>query len=221
MKSTENLLAPPIGLFGGTFDPVHNGHLQAALDVAQQLDIGDMRLMPNYLPPHREAPLLNPAKRIEVLEQAVSVTELSLELSEWLAVESGEAQAGYSVESLQRLRARYPSTPLVFVVGYDAYAKIDEWKNYEQLPELCHLVVVSRPGYEAPEGGIAADWLLHKQANEDCNLHSALAGSVQLCDVTAVDVSATVIRKILESGDLPTGLVPDNTLTLLEKHNAA
>lgn len=221
ITSAATAITPAIGLLGGTFDPVHNGHLQAAKAVSEQLGIADMRLMPNYLPPHREQPVLPPEQRIEALRRAIEGTGLGLELSEWQAAASGEVEAGYSVESLMRMRQRYPHSPLVFVLGDDAYAHIEQWKMFARLPELCHLVVVSRPGYEVASNGVAAEWLKKNLSNPPTAIHDSVAGSVQRLQIAALDVSATQIRACLNAGQLPTGLVPDTILSLLEQHDAA
>ncbi|MDD9893749.1 MAG: adenylyltransferase/cytidyltransferase family protein, partial [Gammaproteobacteria bacterium] len=92
------MLADPIGILGGTFDPIHNGHLEIAVDVAKQLGIADMRLMPNPMPPHRDEPLLAPDDRIQALKLALEgYPSLSLEMSEWNAVAQGEANSGYTI----------------------------------------------------------------------------------------------------------------------------
>lgn len=208
----------PVGFLGGTFDPIHNGHLRIALDVAQQLQIADMRLLPNYLPPHRQAPLLEAATRLAALQAAVAeVPELAVDLSEWQAVEQGEATAGYTVDSLRRLREQLGSQPIVFVVGDDAFAEIHSWKDYQALTELCHLVVATRPGFSVPEGSVADIWL-KEFAPQSANANwSAPAGTVQRCEVTQLDISATQIRQLLEEGKSVRYLVPDSVLSILEE----
>lgn len=209
-----------IGLLGGTFDPIHLGHLRIALEVAEQLQLADMRLLPNYLPPHRDPPLLTPAQRLRAIEQAVAeVPELSLELSEWQAVESGVADAGYTVDTLRRLRAELGSAPIVFVVGDDAFAAIDSWKEHEALLDLCHIVVASRPGYKLPAGSVAETWLQRYAPPSTDAIHTLPAGTVQRCEVTQLDISATQIRQLLANKRSPRYLVPDAILPLLEKND--
>lgn len=212
-------LGAPLGILGGTFDPVHNGHLEVAVEVAERLGIEDMRLMPNPMPPHRQRPLLSPARRIAALEAALtSYPSLSLELDEWNGLQNGSAIAGYTVDSLESLRAKHPNRPLVFVMGDDAFEHIETWKAYESLPRLAHIVVVSRPGYTAPASGVAAEWLMKYTATESRNIHRALSGTVQHLTVSAIDVSATQIRECLAARRMPIGMVPDSVITLLEQY---
>lgn len=207
----------PLGILGGTFDPVHNGHLALASAVAAELAIEDMRLMPNPKPPHRGQPVLAPETRIQALQCALqSLPQLSLELSEWQAISSDSAGRAYSVDSLRRLRRVYPQRPLVFVMGADAYAGIDSWYQVQELPKLCHLVVVNRPGYAQNYQGLAADWLAQYAVTTENDINQALAGSVRLISVPEIDVSATDIRRLIDAGKTPKGLVPEVILKFLE-----
>lgn len=188
-----------------------------ALAVAAELAIDDMRLMPNPKPPHRGQPVLAPETRIKALQLALnSQPQLSLELSEWQAVSSDGAARAYTVDSLRRLRSLYPQRPLVFVLGADAYAGIHSWHQVTELPKLCHLVVVNRPGYAQNYQGLAADWLAQYAVNTENDINQALAGSVRLLSLPEVDVSATNIRRLINAGKTPEGLVPEAILQFLE-----
>ncbi|MDD9894046.1 MAG: hypothetical protein OXT49_11180, partial [Gammaproteobacteria bacterium] len=105
---------------------------------------------------------------------------------------------------------------IVFLLGDDAYEHIASWKEYTELPALCHMVVVSRPGYQQAIDGVAAEWLDRYKPTPDLSIETSLAGSVQHLLVTAVDVSATQIRRILGAGKLPEGLLPEAVLRFLE-----
>lgn len=217
--SATTKLGPPIGLLGGTFDPVHRGHIAVALDVAKQCGLDDLRLMPNPMPAYRQPRLLPDELRMQLLELAVAEhNQLTIERSEWLAYQSGEIDAAYTVDSLKRLRGMYPQRPLLFVLGDDAYAGIDSWKNYQQLPELCHLLVLSRPGYSTPVSGVAAKWLQQRKATAEKDLHNSPAGIVQRCEVSAVDIAATEIRAQLRAGVVPKAMLPAATVSLLESY---
>lgn len=210
-------LAKPLGILGGTFDPVHNGHLAMALAVAEKLAVDDVRLMPNPQPPHRGQPVLAPETRIKALQLALQAEpRLSLEMSEWQALSADEERPAYSVDSLRRLRELYPRRPLVFVMGADAYAGIDSWYQVNDLPRLCHLVVVNRPGYSDAYQGLAADWLSQYAVTATNDINQCLAGSVRQLTVPEVDISATDIRRLIDAGKTPKGLVPEAILKFLE-----
>ncbi len=212
-------LAPldkPLAILGGTFDPVHNGHLAMASAVADQLAVDDVRLMPNPLPPHRGQPVLAPETRLNALQLALQAEpRLSLEMSEWQA-QSDDARPAYSVDSLRRLRELYPRRPLVFLMGADAYAGIESWYQANELPQLCHLVVVNRPGYCDAYQGLAADWLSQYAVTATNDINQCLAGSVRQLTVPEVDISATDIRRLIDAGKTLKGLVPEAILKFLE-----
>ena len=206
---------PPVGLLGGTFDPVHLGHIQVAKDVATQLSLTDMRLMPNPIPAHRPQPLLDAEHRLQALRLAVQTEpSLSLEISEWRAGEAGEF--GYTVDSLLRLKAELPNTPLVFVMGMDAYQQITTWKDYQRLPDLCHLVVMTRAGVEPKLSGVAAQWLSDRKPVKQCDLSTSLSGSVRLCEVTPMPISATQVRTALKNAEPLQDLLPAAIIPLIQ-----
>ncbi len=132
-----------IGIFGGTFDPVHNGHLRTALEVAELLAFDELRLVPASVPPHRGAPLATAAERLRMLQLAADAHP-GFVVDDRELVRGG---ASYTIDTLRSLRAELGETVrLCLIVGMDAFAAIDTWKEWRALGDHAHIVVVQRPG---------------------------------------------------------------------------
>lgn len=204
-------MRPSIGLFGGTFDPVHIGHLRLALELKQQLKLDQMRLLPCYLPPHRATPGASALQRVAMLELALQdCRELQLDTRELK-----RDTPSYTVDTLAELRAETgPDTSLVLCMGMDSFCKLDTWHNWQQLIRLAHLVVVERPGYELPQIGPVAE-LVRRHSAEPAMVRSAAAGALVVCAPRALAISATDIRAQLQAGLSPQFLVPDAVLNYI------
>lgn len=186
-----------IGLLGGTFDPVHFGHLRPALEVKETLGLSELRLLPCHVSPHRSEPSATPQQRLRMLT-------LATEPHAALSVDDRELRRpppSYTVDTLEALRAEQPEAGLVFVMGRDAFAGFERWHHWPRILELAHLVVTTRPGYR-----------LQSQAFEITQDAGALrrgqAGNVLHCEVTALDISASAIRSLVRAGRDIAYLVP-------------
>ena len=194
-----------IGIFGGTFDPIHIGHLRMALEIKQQLQLDEMRLLPCYLPPHRPTPGASASQRVEMLEIALQgCTELRVDQRELQ-----RDKPSYTYDTLCDLRAELgEQASICLCMGMDSFATIDSWHNWQQLLPLAHIVVVARPGWFLPESGAVADLLnLHRQ-DIDAVAQQA-AGAVVLLEQRLLPISATDIRAQIHAGNSPQFLVPD------------
>lgn len=198
-----------IGVLGGTFDPVHYGHLRTALEVAEHFGITDMRLIPGKVPPHRPQPSASPADRLAMLQAAIA-NEPALRAD---AREFGRDGHSYTVDTLESLRTGMAAgEPLLFTLGFDAFEHFQSWHRWEAILQLAHLVVVHRPGHELP----AAAW--HQQylsADPEC-VRNTPAGHIYSLAVTALDISATDLRHRLQQGKNPRYLLPDAVLDYIE-----
>ena len=196
----------PLGIFGGTFNPVHNGHLRSALEVRESLGLEQVLLVPAAEPPLRAAPECSAALRAELVELAVA-TEPGL------ACDSRELDRpgpSYTVDTLAELRAEQGSErSLCLIVGTDILENLDRWHRWEELLSLAHLVVMARPGWQHPQSGTVATWLdAHRGENVDL-LHQQASGAVFLQTLRQLPISATEIREMIGAGRSPRYLVPD------------
>ena len=144
----------PIAILGGTFDPVHLGHLRVAWEAAEALD-AQVRLMPAHLPPHRPAPVANAQQRVRMLQAALAGQDR-------LVLDTRELQRegpSYTVDTLRELRAESAaSQPLILLLGSDAFAGLPTWHEWRVLFDLAHIGVLSRPGVAAWDGAKILDW---------------------------------------------------------------
>jgi nicotinate-nucleotide adenylyltransferase len=199
-----------IGLFGGTFNPVHSGHIHAAQRVRVKFGLREVLLVPSYIPPHKETGDLAPAAdRLEMVRLAVQghpgLTACGLE------VEAGETS--YAILTLAQMKNRHSGARLFFILGTDAFLEIETWKDYRQLLEECHWIVMTRPGWPRDRaatvlGGRYADrsHLLTDSETPDEDLF--VRDRIFFMDVDALDISSSQVREAVRSGRPLAGLVP-------------
>ncbi len=201
-----------LGILGGTFDPVHCGHLRLAIEMRERLGLSRVHLIPVRVPPHRDAPHADPRSRLRMLEAAVrGAPELQVDDRE-LRREG----PSYTVDTLISLREDYPEHSLCLLLGMDAFAGLASWHRWRELLELAHIGVAQRPGARAPLGGEAARLLEERRAPlEQRGLNQAPAGSIFVAEVPALDVSASRIRSLLAAGRSVRYLVPEATLDII------
>jgi nicotinate-nucleotide adenylyltransferase len=203
----------PIGIFGGTFDPVHLGHLRSALELLEQLELTQVRFIPSARPPHRPPTWLSAEKRLRLLQAAVA------EQPEFIVDDCELEREGvsYTVDTLIKLRDQFGQTPLCLLLGGDAFAMLPTWSRWEQIFELAHVVVVRRPGAEEP---VNLSAILQDRRIEDKNLlHTRASGCIYSQQVTALDISATQIRALWYAGRSIRYLVPDPVWHLLQSED--
>jgi len=202
-----------IGVLGGTFDPVHHGHLRLALEAAEALDLEEVRLIPAGQPPHRVQPVASAPDRLALVEAAVGGTPR-------LRADRREADRpgpSYTVDTLASLRSDLGRRPLFLLLGMDAFRGLDTWHRWREIPRLAHLAVARRPGGRLPVQGPVAELLSGARVDDPRTLRRRPAGSVVLVDVPPLAISATRIRELLGAGRDPRWLLPDSTLALIRQ----
>ena len=196
-----------IGILGGTFDPIHYGHLRTALDVQQQLGLEQVRLIPLRDPPHRSTPLLGAEQRLALLQAAVAdAPEFAVDTRE--LEREGKS---YTLDTLQSLKSEQPTRTLCLLLGSDAFRQFPEWHRPQVILELAHLVVMQRPGEAEPRH--YPERITHDVAP----LGARPAGLILPLPVTQLDISASAIRKMLRSGRSPRYLLPEPVLRLIQQ----
>lgn len=207
-----------IGVLGGTFDPIHFGHLRTALDVTERLQLAQLRFIPCGEPPHREPPRASAAQRLAMVQAAITAEPRFM-------ADDREIRRGgpsYMVATLESLRHELgPQQSLGLVLGLDAFTALDSWHRWQELIELAHLVVMTRPGWSVED--IQSRDLQelvrgHRtESREQC--HHQATGCVIFCPVTQLDISSTGIRRKLQAGEDIRYLLPDDVLTLIEQQH--
>ena len=190
-----------IGIFGGTFDPIHYGHIKPALSIKQALGLSELRFIPNRIPPHREAPWLN-------AEQRLSLLQLAAEEYPEIVIDQRELRRdgpSYMVDTLISLKQDFPDETFCLIIGMDALYGISSWYRWKSLFDLCHLVVTTRPGFDQDmvAGQMTEEdyHFLNLRMTSDTADLVAMTGSVEgkilLKSVPQLDISSTMIRQQL------------------------
>lgn len=213
--------ARPIGLLGGTFDPIHLGHLRLAEELGEALGLDEVRLLPTANPPHRAAPVAGPAHRLEMVRLAIAGNP-RLKVDEH---EIHKATPCYMVDTLTELRAELGSErSLVLFLGADAFLGLTTWHDWRRLFALAHLAVAQRPGF-APAGWQAAmpaalaGELAQRRSTTPADLHSTPAGCIYVHEITQLDIAASRIRGLVAAGRSVRYLAPDAVLDYIRRHD--
>ncbi len=200
-----------IGFFGGTFDPIHLGHLRLALELKQQLALDEMRLLPCYIPPHRASPSVDAQQRLRMLQLALTdCAEL-----DWDARELQREKPSYTYDTLCELRAEFGAeASLSWCMGMDSFATLDSWHRWQELIGLAHLVIVARPGWETPAIGPVAELIAQHRADVG-GIRTAAAGNLVILEQRLLPISATEIRAQIQADESPQFLMPDAVLNYI------
>lgn len=211
----------PVGVFGGTFDPVHVGHLRLAEEAAEALGLAAVRWIPAGQPRHRASPRVAAAHRLRMVELAIAGNpRFCLDAAE---AESGEAS--YTVPTLARLRAELGAAqPLVLLLGADAYAGLPGWHRWPELFALAHVAVAHRPGFAVDAAALPAALQAehrarHVPGDDPAALAAAPAGRILSFPMTPLAVSATQVRALLASGRSARYLLPPAVIDYIDLHH--
>ncbi len=214
MAISEN--KPPIGIFGGTFDPVHFGHLRPGLEMCESLGMEQVRFIPSFIPPHRDVPSTPVRLRLEMVKQAIA-SEPRFVLDEREIRRRG---ASYMVDTLASLRLDFPVHPLCLLLGMDAFVNLHHWHEWKKLLDYAHIVVSQRPDSDFFQPSvwpheIQSLYLQNKALQRD-ELRLLRHGKIHFECVTQLSISATDIRDRLKNKRSIRYLVPDAVLNLIE-----
>jgi len=193
-----------IGILGGTFDPIHLGHLQPALEAMQTLQLASLHLMPNHIPPHRPQPVATSSQRL-------AMVELAAEDRPGVTVDDRELRRltpSYTIDTLIELRSELPDTPLCFLMGMDSLLGLPSWHRWQELTDYAHLVVAVRPGWQPELGRELAEFVAMHQVDSPLAVHQQLGGLLVWLQNQPLALSATELRVRLAQGDSLDGLVP-------------
>jgi nicotinate-nucleotide adenylyltransferase len=202
-----------IGILGGTFDPVHFGHLRPALEVQEALALDEIRLVPCHIPPHRAEPHASAAQRVTMLEAAVRAHPA-------LRIDTRELQRpgpSYTFDTLVSLREELGDAGICLLMGMDAFADLATWHRWSELTDLSHLVVMTRPGAVSPARGKLAEFIRRHRAPDAAALRARPAGRLLFQPVTALAISASRIRRLLAEDLSPAFLMPEAVIGFINQ----
>jgi len=205
-----------IGIFGGTFDPVHIGHLRTALELREHLGLETMHLTPCGDPTHRDTPLTSAAHRLAMVRLAVA-GEPQLVADDREILRSGPT---FTIDTLIQLRGEVGAdVPLSLCVGMDSLATLDTWKRWRELTDFAHVVVAARPGWALPRAGVVGDWVAARRVSSPGQLAGRPSGCVYVAGMTLLPVSATALRAALAEGRSIRYLTPDTVMDYIHYHH--
>jgi nicotinate-nucleotide adenylyltransferase len=201
----------PIGVFGGTFDPIHYGHLRTAFELYERLRLARIHFVPCGTPPHRGAKTTPAALRWRMVQAAVTGHP------GFVADDREIARGGlsYTADTLESFRAEYPTQPLCLLLGMDAFLSLPQWHRWQDLLDLGHLVVAHRPGWLAPQTGTLGALLRARRSLDIDDLRRSPAGRVHVEAVTQLEISSTDLRASLKAGLDPKFLMPDSVCNII------
>jgi nicotinate-nucleotide adenylyltransferase len=194
-----------IGIFGGTFDPIHYGHLRTAFEMLQALRFAEICFVPSGDPPHRGATFAKAELRLEMVRVATQGEPRFL-------VDDCELKRdgpSYTIDTLTAMREEHNDASLGLIVGMDAFLGLTSWHRWDEILNFAHIVVAHRPGWRAPELGELGDLIASFGTHRVDDLHESRHGRVHIHAVTQLEIASTEIRELIMAGRDPRFLMPD------------
>ena len=195
----------PIGIFGGTFDPIHYGHLRTAFEMLQALRFGELRFVPSGDPPHRGETYAPASLRLEMV-RAATANEPSFVVDDCEVRRQGPS---YTVDTLAAIRQEQPDAPMGLILGMDAFLGLTNWHRWNEILDYAHIVVAHRPGWRAPDIGPLGELISGHGTHRIDDLHQQRDNLIYIHAVTQLEISSTEIRDLVGAGRDPRFLMPD------------
>ena len=203
-------------VFGGTFDPVHRGHIESVCAVARLLGDVDVYLVPCQIPAHRPTPAVSPEARLKMLQLAVASHDR-------IFIDDCELRrkgTSYTVDTLLDYRERVgESGSLLFLMGRDAWVTLPGWHRWEALTDLAHLLILERPGTDQDSPGVLDKWLKTRQVRDPAEMMNSASGKVCFLSLDQIDVSASGLREAIAKGSSIEGNVNPLVMNYIRQHN--
>ncbi|MDG2289248.1 MAG: nicotinate-nucleotide adenylyltransferase [Woeseiaceae bacterium] len=205
----------PIGIFGGTFDPIHYGHLRTAFEMLQALRFEEVRFIPCGDPPHRGITYADAELRYRMVDAAIKGQEGFLSDDRELRREG----PSYSIDTLTDLREEFPERSLGLIVGMDAFLELPKWHRWDEILNFAHIVVAHRPGWRAPDIGELGNLITENGTHRVDDLHEVTHGRIHIHAATQLDIASTEIRDLVATGRDPRFLMPDAVRDVIKQTN--
>lgn len=214
-------MTPSIGIFGGSFNPVHHGHLRSALDICQDLNLTKIIFMPTFVSPHKSGKQLinndsvqrNNEHRFNMLKLAISDC-VKFEVSDY---EMTRKDISFTINTIEHFRNKHPNSPLFFLMGLDSLLSFTRWHRWQDILSHCHLVVSHRPGYDISDEQ-TTQLLNTYQTTSMQDLHSSLGGAIYLHQAHPLQISSSNIRELTNKAQAISYLTPPAVENYIKKH---
>lgn len=203
-----------IGILGGTFDPIHIGHLRMAIELYELLKLSKVHIIPSYQPVHRDQPLASSSQRLAMVRCAVA-SEPTLYAD---PREIERQQPSYMIDTLVQMRKEMPDTPFCLLVGMDAFLDFPTWHRFDEIPQFAHIVVAHRPSFQLSSNDILTQIMSQYMQSEIDYIHHHLAGGIFQLPIPGLDIAAANIRKQIAMGKNPRYLLPEGVYDYIQQH---
>lgn len=217
MSDKQHIHSQLYGIFGGTFDPIHCGHLYLANLLIKKINLSKIIFIPNHIPPHRPQPNASAEQRLNMIQLAITNNPLftvdDLELK--------RAAPSYTIETLKALRRQFSAEqPLAFIIGRDALLNLSSWYQWQSLTDYCHLIICQRPGYhQAINDPDLNHWFTQHHTDNLQLLHQQPHGCIYLADTPLLAISATEIRQRFSNRLTCSDLLPETVQSYINQHH--
>jgi len=204
----------PVGILGGTFDPVHHGHLRLALECIEAAGLAEVNLVPLHAPAHRGPVMASAAQRLEMLRLATAnMGQLIVD-----DIEIRRCGTSWTIDTVSAYRRKLGDRPICLIMGMDAFQGLHGWKQWDLIPALVHIIVAARPETEPVfEHKQIADLYTARHTNSVADIHATPAGRILKIDIPLLAISSTRIRSLLAAGQNPEFLLPQTVLSYIHK----
>jgi len=204
-----------IGFLGGTFDPIHFGHLRPALEITEALSLRQLFIMPNHIAPHKSKSHCTASQRCKMVELAISQQSR-------MAIDKRELRRhkpSYTIDTLKELKNEFPDTPICFIMGMDSLTTFDTWHDWQNILSYCHLIISHRPGWQR-KFNKQVDVLVSKhQTTNRHDLHNLQFGKIFFQTTSQLAISSTEIRELLNHDISIDFLTPENVINYIQGHH--
>ena len=202
-----------IGFLGGSFDPIHFGHLRPALEICEALNLKQLFLMPNHIAPHK-------ALAHCTSKQRATMVELATENQANIFVDTRELlrdKASYTIDSLIELQSCHPHSPICFIMGMDSLLSFNSWHRYEEILDHCHLIISHRPGWNFELNSTMQALVATHQTDKIDDLHQTIAGKIYFQKTSQLAISSTQIRDLIQNNKKVDFLLPEKVIAYIKE----
>lgn len=204
-----------VAIMGGTFDPIHNGHLRTAVELLDKHHFTELRLIPCYQPVHKSRPNITP-------EQRLNMVKIASQIDPRLRVDEREIireDKSYTIDTLKDIRAEIGNeTPLVMVLGMDSFISLPTWRDWSQLINYAHILIVARPSWDSD---FVSELSSYYEVNRACSaseLQSQPCGKIYMETLTPLSISSSMIRTLCQNGKSIAFLLPESVQSYIEQN---